>query len=147
MYNHILKSWVIVLLTIVGSCTDQGDYKGRYIIENATERSVKIKFYERQRVGKPVLILIKEINGSGIVYDEFKTLSSPGDNEIAKDIFGADSLAVIFNDEKIQAHYSGLPFGNSLVFFSDYIQEGDTNRYIIIEENYQNAIECDGDCE
>jgi hypothetical protein len=140
MYNYMLKSWVIVLLIIFNSCTDQDDYKGRYIIENATERAVEIKFYDRQRVGEPVLVLTKEINGSGVVYDEFKTLYSPGDNEIPEDVFGADSLAVIFDGKKIQAHYSGLPFENSLAFFSDYMQDGDTNRYIITEENYQTAI-------
>jgi len=147
MYNYILKSWVIVLLIIFNSCTDQGEYKGRYIIENATERSLKIKFYKRQPIGKPILVLTKEINGPGIVYDEFKTLYSPGDNEIPEDVFGADSLAVIFDNEKIQAHYEGLPFENSLAFFSDYMQDGDTKRYIVTEENYQAAIPCDGDCD
>jgi hypothetical protein len=146
MYNYILKSWVIVLLIISNSCTDQGNYKGRYIIENATEKEVKIKFYKRQRVGVPILILTKEINGPGIIYDEFKTLYSPGDNEIPKDVFGADSLAVIFDSEKIQAHYESIPFENSLSDFGDYMQEGDTNRYIITEENYQNAVDCDGNC-
>lgn len=97
-------------------------------------------------MGKPVLVFIKEINGAGFIYDESKTLYNPGDSEIPEDVFGADSLAVIFDNERIQAHYSGLPFENSLAFFSDYIQEEDTNRYIITEENYQNATGCDGDC-
>lgn len=147
MYKYILNFWVITILIISNSCTDQDDYKGRYIIENATERTVKIKFYDRQRVGEPILILTKEIDGSGIIYDEFKTLYSPGDNEIPEDVFNADSLAVFFDNQKIQPHYDGLPFGNSLAFFSDYIQEGDTNRYIITDENYQNAVECNDDCE
>ena len=147
MYNYILKSWIIVLLIISNSCTDQGFYEGRYIIENDTERTVEIRFYKRQRVGAPILVLTKEINGPGIIYDEFKKLYSPGDSEIPKDVFGADSLAVIFNSEKIQAHYESIPFENSLSDFGDYMQDGNTNRYIITEENYENAIPCDGDCE
>lgn len=143
----MFKSWIILLLIISNSCTDQGEYKGRYIIENATERSVKIKFYERQRVGEPILVFTKVIDGPGVLYDEVKVLEGVTDREVPMDIFGADSLAVIFDDEKIQAHYSGLPFENSLAFFSDYMQDGNTNRYIITEENYENAIPCDGDCD
>lgn len=146
MYNYILKSWVIVLLTIFVSCTDRGDYKNRYIIENATERTVKIKFYKRQRVGKPNLVFTKVIAGSGVLYDKIKNLDGVTDTKSPEDVFGADSLAVIFDGEKFQPHYSGLPFGNSLAFFIDYIQDGDANLYIITEENYQNAMECDGGC-
>jgi len=147
MNSYIFKIFVILSVITLNSCTDQGDYKGRYIIENATERAVTIKFYDRQGMGEPILILTKEIDGSGIIYDEFKTLYSPGDNEIPEDFFDADSLAVIFDNQKIQAYYESLPFENSLSDFGDYIQEGDTNRYIITEENYQNAVGCNGDCE
>ncbi len=147
MYKYILKSWVIVLFIISNSCTDQGEYKGRYIIENATERTVKIKFYERQRVGEPLLAFTRDIVGPGVLYDEVKVLDGVTDTQSPEDVFGSDSLAVIFDGEKIQAHYEGLPFENSLAFFSDYMQEGDTFRYIITEENYKNALDCDGDCE
>jgi hypothetical protein len=147
MNSYIIKLWVVPILIILNACTDSKPSKGRYIIENSTERKVKIKFYERQQLGDQILILTKEIEGPGILYDKVKVLEGVTDREGPRDIFGADSLAVIFDNEKIQPHYEGLPFENSLVFFSDYIQEGDTKRYIITEENYQNAAPCDGDCE
>jgi len=147
MSSHILRTCLIFIILSINSCTDQGDYKNRYIIENATERTVTIKFYERQRLSEPKLVLTKEIDGPGIMYDEIKNLVDVSDRESPEVIFAADSLAVIFDNKKIQAHYESLPFGNSLAFFSDYIQEGDTKRYIITEENYQNALECNGECD
>ena len=147
MKTIIFRIGIILFVLSLNACTDQGEYKGRYIIDNATDKTVKIKFYDRQRVGEPVLVRTKEVNGPGITYNEYKTLYSPGDNEVPEDVFGADSLAVIFNNQKIQPHFSGLPFENSLASFGDYIQDGDTNRYIITEENYENAVDCDGNCD
>lgn len=147
MNNYILKFWLVPFLVMINACTDSKPSKGRYIIENGTDRNVEIRFYESQGIGNPTLVFTEEIDGPGIIYDETVTLEGVTDREGPKDIFGADSLAIIFDGIRVQAHYEGLPFGNSLVFFSDYIQNGDTNRYIITEENYQSAVECDGNCE
>jgi len=147
MSSYIFKTFVILSVITLNSCTDQGDYEGRYIIENATEREVSIKFYERQQEEEPILVFIKTINGSGVLYDEVKDLDGVTDREVPIDIFGADSIAVIFDNQKIQAHYSSIPFQNSLSDFGDYISNGDTKRYIITEENYDDAVECNGDCE
>ena len=146
MSSTYFKSCIIFFIVVLNSCTNQSSYQGRYIIENATDRTVKIKFYDRQRVGEPVLVFSKTIDGAGIVYDEHITLYSPGDNETAQDVFGADSLAVIFDGEKIQAHYEWLPFENSLSNFEDYVSKGNTKRYIITEENYEDAVDCNGNC-
>ncbi|MDT0651899.1 hypothetical protein [Autumnicola edwardsiae] len=147
MNTNFLKIQILLFVLVLYGCTDQGEYKGRYIIENATEKTVKIKFFKRQPIGEPILVLTKEIGGAGIIYDEIRNFDNITDREIPEDVFGADSLAVIFDGEKIQAHYEGLPFGNSLVFFSDYIQNSDTNRYIITEQNFENAVDCNNNCD
>ncbi|MBZ9632487.1 hypothetical protein LB465_17025 [Salegentibacter sp. LM13S] len=147
MKTYIFKAFIILIIITLNSCTDQSDHESRYIIENATDRRVKIKFYDTQVVGVSKLVLYRELDGAGIMYDELKTLDGPSDKEIPKDVFGADSLVVIFDKEKIQSHYSSLPFENSLSDFGDYLNEGNMKSYIISEENYQSATSCDGACE
>lgn len=141
-----MVSSIIIIFTVI-SCINPDSYEGRYIIENDIDENVEIRFYNREQDSDPILVLTKAINGRGVLYDESKFLYGPLDREISEYIYGADSIAVIFEKKRVESHYEGFPFENSLTFFSDYKSEGNTKRYIITNQNFENAIPCDGNCD
>ena len=90
---------------------------------------------------------------------ERKTISKTGPGEIFRDgdtdmgvqihgIFQADSIELIFDNERIETHklFYNEPVGNSLFDFSSYQRKGDTYTYTIDTKNYNNATPCNGPC-
>jgi len=140
-----------MLPIIIFSCNNESEFPTKYIIENTTERNIEIKFYDRSNEdssGNSTLVDSRSISGKGIIYDESRTVQGPSDSDSPLEIFKADSLAIFFDNEKVESHYDGIPSGNSLTFIGDYIGIGNTTyTYKITEKNYENAIPCDGDCE
>lgn len=139
-----------MLPIFIFSCNNESEFPTKYIIENTTERTIEIKFYDRSNrdaSGDPTLVNSQNIIGKGILYNESRTVQGPADSDSPLEIFNADSLAILFDDEKVESHYDGLPSGNSLTFIGDYIGEGNTiYTYKITAKNYENARVCDGDC-
>ncbi|MFN3138400.1 MAG: hypothetical protein ACE37L_11985 [Allomuricauda sp.] len=90
---------------------------------------------------------------------EQKTISKTGAGEIFRDgdtqtgvliyeIFRADSIVMIFDNERLETHYlfTNEPAGNSLFDFDSYQRDGETYTYTIDAKNYNNATPCDGPC-
>lgn len=151
MKNIIQIRFLIILPIFIFSCNNESEFPTNFIIENTIERTIEIKFYDRSikdASGNSKLVNSRNIIGKGMLYNESRTVQGPADSDSPLEIFKADSLAVFFDNENVESHYDGLPSGNSLTFIGDYIGEGNTTyTYKITEKNYQNAVECDGNCE
>ncbi|MBO6531813.1 MAG: hypothetical protein JJ885_02090 [Muricauda sp.] len=90
---------------------------------------------------------------------ERKAISKTGPGEVFRDgdtdmgvqihgIFQADSIELIFDNERLETHYlfTNEPAGNSLFDFDSYKRDGETYTYTIDTKNYNNATPCDGPC-
>jgi hypothetical protein len=88
-----------------------------------------------------------------------KIVSKTGKGEIFKgedtstvitinQILQADSIVLIFDNERIETHYLHIvvPVGHSLFNNDSYIHDGSTSTYTIDAKNYDNATPCDGPC-
>ena len=111
------------------------------IINNGLENRIDMKFFrnglpsERKPISKM---------GPGEIFREGDTQTGV----LIYEIFQADSIELIFDNELIETHklFYNEPVGNSLFDFSSYQREGDTYTYTIDEKNYNNATPCDGPC-
>lgn len=151
MKNIIYITFLIILPIIIFSCNNESEFPTKYIIENTTERNIEIKFYDRSNKdlnGNSTLVDSRSIAGKGIIYHESRIVQGPSDSDSPLEIFKADSLAIFFDNEKVESHYDGIPSGNSLTFIGDYIGMGNTTyTYKISEKNYENSRVCDGNCD
>ncbi len=59
-------------------------------------------------------------------------LDDPLDRETPERFYGADSIAIVFDKQRVEAHYGFTAKGNSLTFFIGYKGEGNTKRFILI---------------
>lgn len=88
-----------------------------------------------------------------------KAISKTGPGEIFRDgdtqtgvliyeIFQADSIELIFDNERIETHklFYYEPVDHSLFDYGSYQRKGDTYTYTIDAKNYNNATPCDGPC-
>jgi hypothetical protein len=63
-------------------------------------------------------------------------------------IFEADSIVFVFNNDRFESHssYSRTPNGNSLFDSASYTEEGIVSTYTIDNRNYDDVTLCDGTC-
>jgi len=121
-----------------------GTYYSSYSIVNETKHNIELRFYKLILAGQERSFVFKvTIEGQGLVIKRtLKTYALDVDSPI--EAFKADSIALVFNKERVEGHKLFVPAGNSMLF--DYERNGEQFTYTITEENYNNAIPCDWPC-
>lgn len=77
-----------------------------------------------------------------------KTAESMGSITSPFEVFDADSIAIIFNGERVQGHNLFEPIGMCLLNQQDYERLGDGKfLYQIKQENLDAAILCENGCD
>ncbi|TVZ25916.1 hypothetical protein JM83_0857 [Gillisia sp. Hel_I_86] len=133
-------------------------YKRTYIIENDTQQELKIKFYYKFDGSlSNELKLTPRSSYNGEQFEVGQPLSVDPNAIYPSSSLSSDSLVIIFNNEKKKINVvNDLQDG---IFFSDPIERnifrhgnyedigGDQFLYIITQQDYENAMPCDGDCD
>ncbi|MEP3383137.1 MAG: hypothetical protein ABJN84_01115, partial [Flavobacteriaceae bacterium] len=122
-----------------------------YKIINGTVEQVTLLFYDTQG-DKTELVLSESLNGEGLIVE--RTLETyMRDQNNPTIAFKADSVSVIFNNERVESHHESFPknpssFPNRSMTSSGAYEIKDFRyfTYTITQENYDNAIPCDGSC-
>lgn len=137
----------MIVLILVYSCTDSVTYITTYKIINETDNSVELRFYKSSVVGEASFVFKANSDTPGLILERILETGSLDTNN-ATDAYKADSVAVIFNGERIEAHTFLEPFDNSIMDEGDYHIIKDKNEYIytITEANFNNATPCDWLC-
>jgi hypothetical protein len=127
------------------SCTRPDKINRIYILENGTEHSIRIDFFEYS-----MYRYSNTIEGKGIL-STGKQSEFEGQGEIsALQAFGADSVVIIFNNSKRQIftyerqrnRFYSIPelTSNNILNDTTYIIENiESFRYIFTDEDYENA--------
>jgi len=145
MTNFLKKGLIALLFLALLSCTDLGSTTSTYKIINGTSHAVELCFYKGSIASEDRSFVFKEeIEVQGLIVERtLKTYALDIDSPI--EAFKADSIALIFNKERVEGHTFNSPIDNSLL--DDYERNGNQFTYTITEENYNNAIPCDGLCD
>lgn len=155
--RKIILISTLVLLSLLG-CTNEVEMNRRdYIIENATNFKVYIKFYGRVS-GNLKGQTSRVLNNKGEQLSQKVEQTSDFDDSTSNAIFKAyegDSVRVIINDSKVYTN-TFHPFNNTfsepinrnLFRHSNYDDIGnETYVFKITEQDYENAEDCNGNCE
>ncbi len=137
--------FIIVIFINLSGCTTEGNHEEiTYQIENTTGRTVKLLFYKTtEENDSRVLVDTKEVKGNGILW---KKTFSLGPGDIPIDMFNSNLLVVVFDDNVFEEHTSGNP-ENSIMEYIITFSSSNNYTYKITEENFNNAIPCDGPCD
>jgi hypothetical protein len=145
-----VKNLVIrgVGLLVLCGCTDSSTTTRKYSIVNETTHTVELRFYKASIATQERNFVFKvDIEGEGLVLE--RTLKTyPPDTNGPIDAYKADSVAVIFNKERVEGHILTEPEFRSIMNISGYQsnEEGNDYIYTITETNFNNATPCDGTC-
>ena len=142
---------LISLSLILQNCgTDKIDRVNRvYRIENGTQREITMKFY-----AFGIFQQTKHIIGEGLIHEGTAT-NDAGAGIGPHGAINADSLVVIFDNQKMQRFYygnSGLvinpPEGRNIYDDEEYeIINNELYHFVFTEQDYENAEDCGGNCE
>ena len=138
---------VLVFTFLLNGCTLEGEDKEIfYRIENTTDYQVSLFFYNVGTDGQKFYAYQAEIEGKGIIVEKKVISGSHGD--MPSNAFEANLVIVVFDNLRLQEHISGAPRENSILDYPfTYTANGNnTYTYEITEENFENAIPCDGPC-
>ena len=155
MKNLILFLSVVIFST---SCvTESRMYPRQYSLKNESNQVIKLKFYFKyynQLVyGEIITLNNTEVFNGGVLETD-----QPHSNEINHPIINAfkssDSLIVIYNDLKKSTFSIGFngdlstPIERNLFRHGNYENLGnDDFQFTIMEEDYNNAEDCNGNCD
>ncbi|MCL5245181.1 hypothetical protein M4I21_05130 [Cellulophaga sp. 20_2_10] len=153
--NYFKLSLIISMLILIVSCDRNNDNKftRNYILENGTEHKIELRFY---KLGVQIFDFENQnvLNDTGAVFSQSVIEDSFAPAEASGAFQGADSLIIVFNNtRKSKIIWDGdntTLEGISKNLFSDevYIIENNENyRYVFIEQDYNNAIDCNGNCD
>ena len=147
-----MKTIIVLISTFLlhSCCCDYGKKKYRtYVIENGTERAIKMELYLRKRLKST-----REIVGKGVLF-EGRTDDGVGGHLGAPGALSSDSIVVVFDDERIQIYHRGnvnngiasgvgsKPKTNRNIYIDSVytIVNDEYYRFTYTEEDYQNAEE------
>ncbi|MFD2100088.1 hypothetical protein [Flagellimonas iocasae] len=137
--------WFVFLALFLFGCPDMGTYHTSYSIVNETKYDVELRFFQWVFGEQREYVFSVSIQGTGLILKRSIETDAFGSNT-PNDVFKADSVAVIFNNERVEGHTFLEPFDNSIMDEGDYEINTNQYTYTITEENYNNAIPCDGPC-
>jgi len=139
-----MKNIVIIAITLmVFSCgTDQGEAKKYiYTLVNQSEESIKIKAFNSSNPQ-----LLPEIINLGLEEELTKTFQDnlPPRGYDFVEFFQGDSLEILYNNEKRQIFkFNGASSNDRNPFY----HHGTEITFIFTVQDYQNAEDCNGNCE
>lgn len=151
--KYFKLSLITGMLILIVSCDRNDDNKfiRSYILENSTNHKIELKFFNR---GERYFIGDNILNENRTI---FSRKSSDQMARVASAIAayqGPDSLVIIFdNNRKGKITWNGdntTLEGINKNLFSDEvytIENNENYRYVFIEEDYNNAIDCNGNCD
>ena len=128
-------------LLILQSCDLQAPLiKRKYVLENGTERNVKVEFYS----SAGVLQFSETINGKGTVLEKTTTNDNGDVLEPVAAFHWSDSAVATFNNEKrityLFSQLGSVPPPRNILFNSSYVAESnELYRFTFTEEDYENA--------
>jgi hypothetical protein len=128
--------------------TDQGNSKTyTYTIKNTSGYNLKIYSYINEIVD-PKVTIINEGEEITKTYEDFNPPSGYDFSRFfddAESTMGRDSIIIIYNNEKKQSFISKCDTERNPLNFCIY---GDLEEIFVFTSNdYQNAEDCNGDCE
>lgn len=138
----------IILLTLLNSCgTDQGSKTYKLTLKNNSGKDITINaFVTANNLEEPSQVTnlaneeqITKVYESSAPLLEIYNFAS---------LFGGDSIVVQFNNERTISHVVAINCGSNLrnpLNNCEYNKQEET--FTFTEEDYENAIPCDGDCE
>jgi hypothetical protein len=138
-YLDVKNLIIISLCCLFQACVQHGDRtKRKYILENGTERNVKIDFYEKSNHKGS-----NSRSGKGIIAEGLSD-DLGMDRSLFPAFFGSsDSIVVVYDNKKIQIYYlkGSLPHTSKhLLDNSSYvIESNELYRYTFTEEDYKRA--------
>ena len=137
-----LTMTVIFVLPVVG-CTPEQSTVAEYSIENSLNIPITLRFF---RNGLPsVGTAPVSLKSSGGTFK--KSAESLGSSTSPFEVFDADSIAILFNGERVQGHNLFEPTGMCLLNQQDYANLGDGKfLYRIKQENLDASILCENEC-
>ena len=137
---------VLVFTFLLNGCrVEAEDEKLIYRIENTTNHQVSLFFYNIDQEGQRNFAFKKEIDGKGLILEK-KITARPGAAAIP-DLYGANLVVVVFDNSRVEEHINGAPRENSILDYPfTYTVNGNTLTYEITQQNFENAIPCDGPC-
>ena len=148
---------VSVFLSVFG-CTDNEVEMSRrdYTIKNNTDLTADITFYDRIS-GKIILQSSKKLNPSDQLSEKVEQTSNFDDSD-SNEIFNAylgDSVRIVFSQVKYLS-YTFHPYNNEFsepinrnIFRHSNYEDLGNERYLfkITQQDYENAEDCNGNCD
>ena len=149
-----LAIMVLALLGLYGCFLENRDrvITRNWRIYNDTDRHVLLKFYTTDILvdGQRKFLSTAEIDGPGLVIERRLKAGEGGNvplRAFGTNGFTPNQMDVIFDGERMESHSFRQPLGNSIgnphVYNDD---DPGQPTYHITEENYDNAVPCDGPC-
>lgn len=145
---------ISAILIFLFGCTNEVEFNKRdYIIENDTDFQLNIEFYNKTS-GNLISDLSGILDSRGLQLTNTIEQTSEFDN-FSVPLVGADSVKVILNKDKflISSYDSdnnvfSEPINRNIFRHSNYKNLGN-ERYLfkITQQDYENAIPCNGDCD
>lgn len=137
----------ISVIMLFNSCTDQAFSKINYTIFNQTDKNVKIIAFDTRNESTGEIYLDPKRAEEIIITpnSKFSVTRYTGLDDNTSLVFysisGVDSVRIVFNSEKVKIYTRNPPD-------PCYICDGDKNhQYLITEEDYNTAENCNGNCE
>ena len=151
------KIIIIVCLIICSNCvTESKMYPRQYSIKNESSNNIRLKFYltfTSVQLVDEIFILNDGVFEGEII--EFDQPHSTNEEYLINTAFKAsDSLVIIYNNEKrsiysvdFNGNFSN-PINRNPFRFGNYKNLGnDDFQFTIMEEDYNNAEDCNGNCD
>ncbi len=137
----------IILFAIFGCITETGEStKYIFTVKNESGKFIKIKSYLSQF--PDVLPIITNLEDGQQLTKKFNG-GLPPQLYTFNDFFGdsqlRDSIIVIYNNEKMESFTVSCSNDRNPLNFCIYSKPIET--FTFIEQDYQNAVYCNGDCE
>lgn len=138
-----MKQFIYLFITLaLSSCVDQASNDIDFTLFNQTDKTIKVLGFNRQldvnTNGKAELIIISPNS-------EFNVTRETGINDDIGNAFysiqGVDSVRVIFNNTKVKI-FDGLIDVPCTICFGN-----ESNQHTITEQDYEEAEDCNGNCD
>lgn len=139
----LIATSTLCFILLVNCGPEAGEQNYRYIIVNSTNRDIGISIYDTRDKS---FVKTASTSGTGIILEANITVFG-GDSASPVSAFEGDSISVNFDNEKLEGHTPGIPFGRSLLDVGDYLKDGNRRIFRITEEDYNNATPCNGPCD
>ncbi len=140
---------LITLIITVNCCTDFGEGKfHKYTIKNESGKDIIISSYRNSYPERNTPIFIQLENGAELT-KTYQDQLPPTGYDFAV-FFQGDSIIINYENVKTQKYdvFDGLICEQNSLFKSPFCETGSPiQTFIFTEEDYQNAEDCNGNCD